>query len=46
MGQIAKKFKISTSLVWTVIKKKEETESGVNQEQSRHQQITSAIENR
>ena len=28
--QIAKKFKISTSTIWSIIKKKEETESVVN----------------
>ena len=43
MGQIAKKFKISTSTIW-IIKKKEETGSVVNWKQSEHQRITSVTE--
>ena len=41
-----KKLKISTTTVWNIIKKKEDTRSVVNQKQSGHQQITSATEDR
>lgn len=46
MGQVAKKYKISTSTVWNIIKKKEETGSVVNRKRSGRPRITSVTEGR
>ena len=46
MRRIAKKYKIYTSTIWNIIKKKEETGSVANRKRSGRQRTTSATEDR